>query len=141
MNLNIVSIGGNLTRDPDAKYLASGTAVCEFTVAINRKRKRADGHTAEETAFIGCTAFGKQAEVIAAHFSKGHRICIVGRLAQDAWDDKTTGEKRSKTKVIVENFHFVDRASNTKSKPLPPANDQAVTQTKNSQPENDDVPF
>lgn len=110
MNLNQVQIGGNIVRDPDSKFLQNGTAVCEFTIAINRKRKRQDGQVAEEAAFIGCVAFGKQAEVIAAHFVKGNRICCVGRLAQDSWEDKKTGEKKSKTKVIVENFHFVDRA-------------------------------
>jgi single-strand DNA-binding protein len=87
MNLNIVVIGGNLTGDPELKYLPSGSAVAEFTVAINERWKK-DDQAQEQTHFIRCHAFGKTAENIAKYFKKGERIIVNGGLSQDSWDDK-----------------------------------------------------
>lgn len=106
-NLNKVMLMGNLTRDPQLKYLPSQTAVAEFGIATNRKFRTASGEDREEVAFIDITAFGKTAEVINQYFTKGKPIFIEGRLKYDSWEDKNGGGKRSKLHVIVDNFQFI----------------------------------
>jgi single-strand DNA-binding protein len=106
MNYNKVILMGNLTRDPELRYLPSNTPVVEFGLAVNRKWKK-DGETQEETCFVDCTAFGRSGEVINQFVSKGKPLMIEGRLQLDQWEDKQSGQKRSKLKVIVENFQFV----------------------------------
>lgn len=97
---------GNLCRDPELKYLDSGTALCNFAVAVNRTWKK-DGEKKEEVSFIDVTAWARTAEVIAEYFAKGDPIMIEGHLKQESWEDKNTGDKRSKLKVIAEGFQFV----------------------------------
>src|SRR5215211_6910272 len=106
-SFNKVLLMGNLTRDPQLKYLPSQTAVVEFGVACNRRFKTANGEDKEEVTFVDCTSFGKQAEVINQYFTKGKPIFIEGRLKYDSWEDKQGGGKRSKITVVVENFQFV----------------------------------
>jgi single-strand DNA-binding protein len=106
-SFNRVLLMGNLTRDPQLKYLPSQTAVAEFGVACNRKFRTANGEDREEVTFVDVTAFGKQAEVINQYMNKGKPIFIEGRLKFDSWEDKQGGGKRSKLTVVVENFQFV----------------------------------
>src|SRR3954454_15036709 len=106
-SFNKVLLMGNLTRDPQLKYLPSQTAVAEFGVATNRKFRTAQGEDREEVTFVDITAFGKQAEVINQYMTKGKPIFIEGRLKYDQWEDKQGGGKRSKITVVVENFQFV----------------------------------
>jgi single-strand DNA-binding protein len=106
-NLNKVMLMGNLTRDPQVKHLPNQTLLAEFGLACNRKYKTAEGEEREETTFVDCTAFGRQAEVIQEWCTKGKPIFLEGRLKYDTWDDKNGGGKRSKLSVIVENFQFV----------------------------------
>src|SRR5687768_14992636 len=106
-SFNKVLLMGNLTRDPQLKYLPSQTAVAEFGVACNRKFRTANGEDREEVTFVDVTAFGKQAEVINQYMNKGKPIFIEGRLKFDSWEDKQGGGKRSKLTVVVENFQFV----------------------------------
>ncbi len=106
-SFNKVLLMGNLTRDPQLKYLPSQTAVVEFGVACNRKFKTANGEDKEEVTFVDVTSFGKQAEVINQYFQKGKPIFIEGRLKFDSWEDKQGGGKRSKLTVVIENFQFV----------------------------------
>ncbi len=105
-NLNVVTLQGNLTRDPEVRFSSTGLAIVSFGIAVNggfgSKEERK-----EEVNFIDCTAFGKQGEAIAQYCPKGKQILVQGRLRQERWDDKKTGAKRSKLTVIVENFHFV----------------------------------
>ncbi|QNN25503.1 single-stranded DNA-binding protein [Planctomycetales bacterium ZRK34] len=98
---------GNLTRDPELKYLPSNTPVCEFGLACNRRFRRSDGETGEETLFVDCAAFARTAEVINQYLRKGRPIFIEGRLKLDRWQDKD-GNNRSKHSVVIENFQFVD---------------------------------
>ena len=98
---------GNLTRDPEIKYTAKGTAVCEISIAVNKTWKDQSGAKQEKVSFFGCSAFGKTAEVIAEHFKKGKPILIEGELTQDTWEDKESGKKREKTKVQIDSFQFV----------------------------------
>lgn len=107
MGLNQVTIQGNLTRDPQLSYLPSQTPVVDFGLASNRKWKDQNGEGREEVCFVDCQAFGKIAENIAKFFSKGRAILVVGRLKFDQWETPE-GDKRSKHKISVEAFHFID---------------------------------
>lgn len=106
-SFNKVILLGNLTRDPQLKYLPSQTAVAEFGIACNRKFKSAAGEDREEVTFVDITAFGKQAELINQYFTKGKPIFIEGRLKFDSWEDKQGGGKRSKLTVVLEGFQFI----------------------------------
>jgi single-strand DNA-binding protein len=106
-SFNKVMLMGNLTRDPQLKFLPNQTAVAEFGIACNRKFKGADGSEREEVSFFDITAFGKTGEVINQYFTKGKPIFIEGRLKYDSWEDKNGGGKRSRVTVVVENFVFV----------------------------------
>jgi single-strand DNA-binding protein len=106
-SFNKVMLMGNLTRDPQLKYLPSQTAVAEFGLACNRKFRTATGEDREEVTFVDVTAFGKQAEVINQYCQKGKGLFIEGRLKFDQWEDKQGGGKRSKLTVVVENFQFI----------------------------------
>jgi single-strand DNA-binding protein len=104
---NKVILMGNLTRDPQMKYLPSQTAVVEFGIASNRRYKTQSGEQKDEVTFVDCTAFGRTGEVINQYFTKGKPIFIEGRLKYDQWDDKQGGGKRHKLTVVVESFEFV----------------------------------
>jgi single-strand DNA-binding protein len=104
---NKVLLMGNLTRDPQLKYLPNQTAVVEFGIACNRKYKLQSGEQREEVTFVDCSAFARTAEVINQYFSKGKPIFIEGRLKYDQWEDKQGGGKRSKLSVVVDNFQFI----------------------------------
>ena len=82
-------------------------SICKFGLAVNRTFNTKDGEKREETTFVDIDAFGRQAEVIAKYLGKGRAIFVEGRLRLDQWDDKGTGEKRSKLGVVLENFQFV----------------------------------
>ena len=106
-SFNQVILLGNLTRDPQLKYLPSQTAVVEFGLACNRKFKGQNGEDREEVTFVDCSAFGKQAEVLNQYCTKGKPLFIQGRLKFDSWEDKQGGGKRSKLTVVIENFQFI----------------------------------
>lgn len=106
-NLNRVMLMGNLTRDPELRYLPSNTPVANFGMAINRRWKNQQGEQQEETTFVDCESFGRGAEVINQYLRKGRPVFIEGRLKLDQWQDRE-GQNRSKLKVVVENFQFVD---------------------------------
>ena len=106
-NYNRIVLIGNLTRDPQLKFLPSQTAICEFGMAINHKYKTASGEQREEVCFIECTCFGKAGEVINQYMQKGRPILVEGRLKFDSWEDKQGGGKRSKHSVVVDNFQFL----------------------------------
>lgn len=107
LNLNRVLLAGNLTRDPQVRFFANEKAVADFGLAINRRSKTADGQTKDETTFLDCEAWGRDAELIGQYMTKGKGIFIEGRLKLETWDDKKDGSKRSKIKVVVERFQFV----------------------------------
>lgn len=107
-SFNKVIIAGNLTRDPELRYLPKGTAVAQFTLAVNRAWKSESGESKEEVNFIDVDAFGRQAEVVAQYMRKGRPLLVEGRLKQDSWEDKTTHQKKSKLKVVLESFSFID---------------------------------
>lgn len=104
---NKVLLMGNLTRDPQLKYLPSQTAVVDFGIACNRKYKLQSGEQKEEVTFVDCSAFGRTAEVINQYFTKGKPIFIEGRLRYEQWEDKQGGGKRSRLSVHIDNFQFI----------------------------------
>ena len=106
-NLNKVMLMGNLTRDPEIKYTPKGTAIANFGIAVNRTYTPEGGEKREEVTFIDLEAWGRTAEVIGEYFKKGRPIFIEGRLKLDQWDDKQTGKKMSKLRVVVDTFEFL----------------------------------
>jgi single-strand DNA-binding protein len=111
MNVNMVTLAGNLTRDPQLRYTPANAAVVDFAVAVNRKWRDKDGQDHEETTFVDCTAWARAGEVINEHLRKGDGIFVIGRLKYDQWEDKNGGGKRSKLSVVVESFQFVGGGS------------------------------
>jgi single-strand DNA-binding protein len=106
MYLNKVFLYGNLTRDPELRALPSGQQVASFALATNRTFKDKNGAKQEATEFHNIVAFGKQADVIGQYLKKGRPLFIEGRIQNRSWDDKTSGEKKYRTEVVVENFQF-----------------------------------
>ena len=106
-NLNKVMLMGNLTRDPEIKYTPKGMAIAHFGIAVNRVWSNEAGEKQEEVTFIDIEMFGRKAEVVGEYFKKGKPIYVEGRLKLDSWDDKTSGQKKSKLKVVGETFEFL----------------------------------
>jgi single-strand DNA-binding protein len=106
-NYTKIILVGNLTRDPQLKYLPSQMAVVDFGLAINHKFRTKTGEDREEVCFIDCSCFGKGAEIINQYCQKGKQILVEGRLKYDTWEDKQGGGKRSKHSVVVDNFQFL----------------------------------
>lgn len=124
---------GHLTRDPELKYTAKGSAIGQFGLGINRTWTE-NGEKKESATFVDITAFGKTAETLAQYAKKGMALFVTGRLNLDTWEDKATGQKRSKLGVILESFQFVGGKGEVKSTPTP--------QEKTSSPDLDtDIPF
>jgi single-strand DNA-binding protein len=107
-NVNIVILAGNLTADPELRYTPSGLAVAQLRMAINhRYRDSKTNEWREEATFVDVDLFGKQAETAKQYLSKGRGVLIEGRLRLDQWEDKQTGAKRSKLKVIGSRMQFL----------------------------------
>jgi len=106
-NLNKVMIIGNVTRDPEIKYTPKGSAVTDLGIAVNRVYTPEGGEKREETTFVDVTLWGRQAEIAGEYCKKGRSIYIEGRLQLDSWEDKATGQKRSKLRVVGENFQLL----------------------------------
>jgi single-strand DNA-binding protein len=152
---NKVILIGNLTRDPELRYTAKGTAIAKLGIAVNRKWKNEAGEWQEETTFVDVDAFGRQAETIGQYLKKGRPIMIEGRLRLDQWDDKNTGQKRSRLGVVMETFQFMDSGRGggdgheSGSSPAAAASSGRVAQSSNAPaaddadalPSEDDVPF
>jgi len=107
-SLNKVFLIGNLTRDPELRYTPSGTPICQFRLAVNRRFTTRDGEQRDETCFVDVSMWGRRGEVISEYFSKGSPILIEGRLKLDTWE--TADGRRSKLSVVAENFEFMGRA-------------------------------
>lgn len=107
-NLNKVFLMGNLTRDPELRYTPKGTAVAELGLAINRVWNNDQGQKQEETTFVDVTLWGRTAELAQQYLTKGRPVYVEGRLTLDTWDDKQTGQKRSKLKVVGETMQFLN---------------------------------
>lgn len=102
-SFNKVILLGNLTRDPEVRYTTGGSAVCDITLAVNYQwTDKRSNERKEEVSFIDVTLWGRTAEIAGEYLGKGRPVLIEGRLQQDKWDDKETGQKRSKLKVVAD---------------------------------------
>ena len=106
-NLNKVMLIGNVTRDPEIKYTPKGSAVTDLGIAVNRVYTPEGGEKREETTFVDVTLWGRQAEIAGEYCKKGRSIYVEGRLQLDSWEDKTSGQKRSKLRVVGEAFQLL----------------------------------
>ena len=106
-NLNKVMLIGNVTRDPEIKYTPKGSAVTDLGIAINRVFTPEGGERREETTFVDVTLWGRQAEIAGEYCKKGRSIYVEGRLQLDSWEDKASGQKRTKLRVVGENFQLL----------------------------------
>lgn len=104
---NKVILVGNLTRDPEVKYTPKGTAITDIGLAVNRTYSTEGGEKREEVTFIDITLWGRTAEIVGEYCKKGRPLMVEGRLQLDTWDDKATGQKRSKLKVVGENIQLL----------------------------------
>lgn len=104
---NKVFLMGNLTRDPETRVTPTGMTIAKLGLAVNRRYRTKDGEQREETTFVDIDAFGQQAETIQKYCTKGSGIFVEGRLRLDTWQDKNSGENRSKLGVVLEGFQFV----------------------------------
>ncbi len=105
-NFNKVILVGNLTRDPELRVTPQGMSICKLSLAVNRNYRNANGEDQEETTYVDVDAFGKPAEIISKYMGKGRALLVEGRLKTDSWTSQA-GEKRSKLKVVLENFQFM----------------------------------
>lgn len=106
-NLNKVMLMGNLTRDPELRYTPKGTAVTDVGMAINRFFSGDDGQRREETTFVDVTLWGRQAEIVCQYCGKGRPLFVEGRLNLDSWEDRNSGQQRTKLKVVGEAIQLI----------------------------------
>jgi single-strand DNA-binding protein len=152
-SFNKVILLGNLTRDPEVRYTPKGSAVCDLGVAVNRVYTTDAGEKREEVTYVDVVLWSRLAEIAGEYLKKGRPIFIEGRLQLDTWDDKQSGQKRSKLRVIGETMQLLgsrpgggavpaeagdeDRQARSGSKPsTPPAKSAAP-----AEPDDDEIPF
>ena len=135
---------GNLTRDPETRFVAGDRQVTSFTIASTRKYK-SNGELREDTTFLDCKAWGKTAEIIAGNCAKGRCILVEGHLATESWDDKATGAKRSKIVLVVDGMQFIgprnDAPADAAPEPERSASQRPSVRTTPSENSNDCPPF
>ncbi len=157
-SFNKVMLIGNLTRDPEIKYTPKGTAIADIGLAVNRTYTTEGGEKREEVTFIDVTLWGRVAEIVGEYCKKGRPLFVEGRLQLDTWDDKATGQKRSKLKVVGENIqllgsreggggaeHSEGRSEARPQQSRPPGRPAAPPQRPPADPDldapEDDIPF
>jgi len=136
-NLNKVFLMGNVTRDPELRYTPNGMAVMDIGLAVNRKYRPTDGSDLrEETTFVDITFWAKQAETLGKYIRKGSPLFVEGRLKLDSWTNKE-GQKRTKLKLVGENFQFLGSGSGQQGQQA----QQPKEQSQAPFDEDDDIPF
>lgn len=143
-SFNRVLLVGNLTRDVELKYTSTGMAIATVSIAVNRKWKSETGEMKEECTFVDCTAFGKTAETISQYTKKGSPLLVEGRLKLDQWEDKQTGQKRSKLGVVIETFQFLGGRESGEGESRPATKPTAAPKADSGNPdpeEDDKIPF
>ncbi|HEY4952625.1 MAG TPA: single-stranded DNA-binding protein [Verrucomicrobiae bacterium] len=149
-SFNKVILMGNLTRDPELRYTSKGTAIAKVGLAINRNWTSESGEKKEEVTFVDVDVFGRTAENVGQYMRKGRPILVEGRLKLDQWDDKQTGQKRSRLGVVAETVQFLGSAPGAgeggsvapAARPARPAVAPAAEPVEgDGPPESDDVPF
>jgi len=151
-SFNKVILLGNLTRDPEVRYTPKGSAVCDLGLAVNRQYTLDSGEKREEVTFVDVVLWARLAEIAGEYLKKGRPVFIEGRLQLDTWDDKTSGQKRSKLRVIGETMQLLgsrpggssgggeaadeERPARSSAKPSAPPK-AAVP----AEPDDDEIPF
>jgi single-strand DNA-binding protein len=107
LNYNRVTVAGNLTRDPEVKFLPGDKAVANFSIAINRKYKDGNGAAREDVLYLDIEAWGRTAELAGQYLTKGSNCFVEGRLKLDSWEDAKTKEKRTKIRVVADSVQFI----------------------------------
>mgnify|MGYP000291741074 CR=1 FL=1 len=142
-SFNKVLLIGNLTRDPEVRATPKGTTVCSFSLAMNRRYKTESGEDRDETTFVDIEAYGKQAELIGKYVTKGRPLMVEGRLKLDTWEKN--GEKRSRLKVVTENFQFMGSREDAPAREEGGSYDDVSPQKRAAKPsasaDDDEVPF
>jgi single-strand DNA-binding protein len=145
-SFNKVILLGNLTRDPEVRYTPKGSAVCDLGVAVNRQYTLDSGEKREEVTFVDVVLWARLAEIAGEYLKKGRPVFIEGRLQLDTWDDKQSGQKRSKLRVIGETMQLLggrppgaggggsEGGESRKTTPPPKAAEKA-------EPDDDEIPF
>ena len=150
-SFNKVILMGNLTRDPELRYTPKGTAIAKVGLAVNRVWTNEAGEKKEDVTFIDVDIFGRTAENVGQYMRKGRPILVEGRLKLDQWDDKTTGQKRSRLGVVAETVQFLgsptggegNAAAPRAARPAPASAPAPAAEPVegDAPPEHDDVPF
>lgn len=145
-SFNKVILLGNLTRDPEVRYTPKGSAVADLGIAVNRQYTLENGEKREEVTFVDVTFWGRTAEVAGEYLKKGRPVFIEGRLQLDTWDDKQSGQKRSKLKVIGENMQMLGSprsagGSDENDHPKQSNKPSAPPKAAGTQPDEDEIPF
>ena len=150
-NLNRVLLIGNLTRDPEIRYTPKGTAVADVGLAVNRVLNTEEGERREEVTYVDVVLWGRLAEIADQYLKKGRPVFIEGRLQLDSWDDKQTGQKRSRLRVVAENMQLLGSRSDSEAaaSPAAPRRQGSPAPAPRPQPpkdpdldaEPDDIPF
>ena len=133
-------ITGNLTRDPELRTTPNGASVCSFSVAVNRTYKDSNGEQREDVSFIDCSAWGKLGEMINQYAKKGSGVLVSGRLDQRSWEDKNTGQKRSRVEIVVEDFNFTGSANRDGGSSYQGSSSSTASSTPNTDEMPDDIP-
>lgn len=107
-SLNKVMLIGNLTRDPEVRYTPKGSAVADLAIAVNRSYQTDNGERMEEVTYVDVVVWARLAELAGQYLHKGRAVFVEGRLQMDSWEDKATGQKRSRLRVVAENLQFLD---------------------------------
>lgn len=136
-DMNLVILAGRLTRDPELKYTPSGQAVCRMGLAVTRFFKGKDGEKREETTFVDVVVWEKSAEYCGQRLRKGRPLLVEGRLRSDSWEDKATGQKRSKLEIVAQRVRELDweerGGGSAPSRPEPREIEEPIPE--------DDIPF
>ena len=151
-SFNKVILLGNLTRDPEIRYTPKGSAVCDLGLAVNRVYTLDSGEKREEVTFVDVVLWARLAEIAGEYLKKGRPVFIEGRLQLDTWDDKQSGQKRSKLRVIGETMQLLGSRPSAAAAPAEAGDDDRPAKTSGkaaapppksgaAEPDDDEIPF
>lgn len=152
-SFNKVILVGNLTRDPEVRYTPKGSAVCDLGLAVNRNYSLENGEKREEVTFVDVVLWARLAEIAGEYLKKGRPVLIEGRLQLDSWDDKQSGQKRSKLRVVGETMQLLgsrsggggdsdENMSGSSERPASRSRTSAPPpRSAPSEPDDDEIPF
>ena len=134
-SMNHVMLIGNLTRDPETRQLAGGSTITKLGLAVNRRFQTRSGEAREETCFVDIDVFGRQAETAAQYLSKGRPVLVEGRLRQDQWTDRNTGQKMSRLVVVAQRVQFLGNPNGASVRQDPEQHEPASSDSEDARPD------